>query len=91
MSNKTCWLVDEENGISTDGKRYWCAKKSWKCCEGTIELNHAAQILAKQLFVNDNMSCRTCGSSYLQYDDWDKSSALLQQEYINEAIEELKK
>lgn len=28
MSDKTCWLVDEENGIATDGKRYWCVKET---------------------------------------------------------------
>lgn len=50
MSDKTCWLVDEENGIATDGKRYWCAKKSWKCCEGMIKLNHAVEVLAEQIF-----------------------------------------
>ena len=54
MSNKTCWLVDEENGIATDGRRYWCAKKSFKCCEGMIELNHAVEVLAKQIFCEEH-------------------------------------
>lgn len=55
MNNKTCWLVDEENGIATDGKRYWCAKKSWKCCEGMIELNHAVEVLAKKCYYNSEL------------------------------------
>lgn len=48
MSEKTlkgCWLVDEKNGIATDGKRYWCAMKDWKCAKGMIEVSELKDYL----------------------------------------------
>lgn len=87
-SDKTCWLVDEKNGIATDGKRYWCAKKSWKCCEGMIPLDHAVEVLAKTMCESD---IKVFGhDGYIEYKDWGYVTPEEKQRYINRAKELLK-
>ena len=44
MSNKTHWYADEENGITTDGKRFYCPERNelrekWE--KATRHLNYA--------------------------------------------------